>query len=145
MSNINGRSFLIVLSAVAVVYVSDASAQVTNAGILNNVTTQFHTQAASWAGVIQGYATWLFWTLGTISLVWTGGMLILKKADIGEFFAEFIRFCLFFGFFLWLLNNGTAIGSSIISSLIQVVRLPARRASLIHPALWILALIFLTK
>jgi len=120
MLKINGRSCLILLSAVAVAYVSDASAQVTNAGILNNVTTQFHTQAASWAGVIQGYATWLFWTLGTISLVWTGGTLILKKADIGEFFAEFIRFCLFFGFFLWLLNNGAAIGSAIISSLIQI-------------------------
>jgi len=120
MPNINGRSFLILLSTVLIAYASDASAQVTNAGILNNVTTQFHTQAASWAGVIQGYATWLFWTLGTISLVWTGGMLILKKADIGEFFAEFIRFCLFFGFYLWLLNNGAAIGSSIISSLIQI-------------------------
>ena len=50
-------------------------------------------------------ATWLFWTLGTISLAWTGGMLILRKADIGEFFAEFARFILFFGFYLWLLRK----------------------------------------
>lgn len=108
------------IMAVTFACASDASAQVTNAGILNNVTTQFHTQAASWASIMQGYATWLFWTLGTISLVWTGGTLILKKADIGEFFAEFIRFCLFFGFFLWLLNNAPAIGSAIINSLIMM-------------------------
>lgn len=114
------RTQLFVLMAVTLACSSNAAAEVTNAGILNNVTTQFHTQAASWAGVIQGHATRLFWTLGTISLVWTGGVLILKKADIGEFFAEFIRFCLFFGFFLWLLNNGAAIGNSIINSLIQI-------------------------
>lgn len=119
-NNINDRSCCMLLSAVILTYVSEASAQVTNAGILNNVTTQFHTQAASWAGVMQASASWLFWMLGTISLVWTGGTLILKKSDIGEFFAEFIRFCLFFGFFLWLLNNAPAIGSAIISSLIQI-------------------------
>ena len=120
VSKINSRVCSLLLQAWTVAYVSDASAQVTNAGILNNVTTQFHTQAASWAGIMQGYASWLFWTLGTISLVWTGGTLILKKADIGEFFAEFIRFCLFFGFYLWLLNNAPAIGSAIINSLIQI-------------------------
>ena len=119
-SKINGRACSLWLVAAAIIYASDASAQVTNAGILNNVTTQFHTQAASWSGVIQGYASWLFWTLGTISLVWTGGTLILKKSDIGEFFAEFIRFCLFFGFYLWLLNNAPAIGSAIINSLIMI-------------------------
>jgi type IV secretion system protein TrbL len=49
-------------------------------------------------------AMFLFWTLGTISLVFTFGFMALRKADIGEFFAEFIRFILFFGFFLWLLR-----------------------------------------
>ena len=88
--------------------------------ILNNVTDKFKEQAASWGGIITGYATWLFWTLGTISLVWTGGVLMLKKADIGEFFAEFFRFIMFFGFFLWLLRNAASIGSDIINSLIQI-------------------------
>ena len=30
----------------------------------------------------------------------------LRKADLAEFFAEFCRFILFFGFYLWLLRNG---------------------------------------
>lgn len=106
--------------AVVLVWSSEAIAQVSSSNILNNVTDQFQAQAASWGSIITSYATWLFWTLGTISLVWTGGTLILKKADIGEFFAEFIRYILFFGFYLWLLQNAPAIGTSIINSLIQI-------------------------
>ncbi|MCU7833406.1 MAG: type IV secretion system protein, partial [gamma proteobacterium symbiont of Lucinoma myriamae] len=39
-----------------------------------------------------------------------------KSADIGEFFAEFIRFTLFVGFFWWLLINGTNFSVDLISS-----------------------------
>lgn len=99
---------------------SPALAAVSSSNILSNVTDQFRSQALSWATIITGYATWLFWTLGTISLVWTGGTLILKKADIGEFFAEFIRFILFFGFFLWLLRNAADIGTAIIHSMMMI-------------------------
>jgi type IV secretion system protein TrbL len=91
-----------------------------SSNILNNVTDKFQSQASTWGGIITGYATWLFWLLGTISLVWTGGTLVLKRADIGEFFAEFIRFSVFFGFFLWLLQNAAGIGTAIINSLIQI-------------------------
>ena len=65
-------------------------------------------------------ATWLFWTLGTISFTWTMGMLALRKADIGDFFSEFIRFTLFFGFFYWLLQNGPYFAETIINSLRQI-------------------------
>jgi type IV secretion system protein TrbL len=97
-----------------------AMADVASSNILTNVTDQFHTQTATWGNVITGYATRLFWALGTISLVWTGSGLIFKKADIGEFFAEFIRFILFFGFYLWLLQNAPAIGTSIINSMVAI-------------------------
>jgi type IV secretion system protein TrbL len=99
---------------------SPALAAVSSGNILSNVTDQFRSQASSWGAIITGYATWLFWTLGMISLVWTGGTLILKKADIGEFFAEFIRFILFFGFFLWLLRNAADIGAAIIHSMMMI-------------------------
>lgn len=101
-------------------YACDAMAAISSGNILDSVTTQFYTQASLWGGIITGYATWLFWMLGTISLVWTGGTLTMKRADIGEFFAELVRFILFFGFFLWLLQNAPAIGTAIIHSLIQI-------------------------
>ncbi len=98
-------------------YSAGAAAQLTNQGLFDQVVTEFATRATSWQSVVMNAALWLFWTLGTISLVWTGGMMILRKADIGEFFAEFFRFIVFFGFFLWLLRNGPAFATSIIQSL----------------------------
>jgi type IV secretion system protein TrbL len=105
------------ISAVLLFYSAGAAAQLTNQGLLDQVVSEFATRAKGWQSVVMNAAMWLFWTLGTISLVWTGGMMILRKADIGEFFAEFFRFIMFFGFFLWLLRNGPDFASSIIKSL----------------------------
>lgn len=110
----------VLIGTALVLYSTGAAAQLTNQGMLDQVVTEFATRASSWQTVVLNAAMWLFWTLGTISLVWTGGMLILRKADIGEFFAEFFRFIMFFGFFLWLLRNGPSFASSIIRSLQQL-------------------------
>ncbi|MCP9340124.1 P-type conjugative transfer protein TrbL [Stutzerimonas xanthomarina] len=108
------------MGAILAVYTSAASAQLTNQGMLDQVVTEFATRASAWQTVVMSAATFLFWTLGMISLVITFGFMVLRKADIGEFFAEFIRFILFFGFFLWLLRNGPAIANSIIQSLARI-------------------------
>lgn len=47
-------------------------------------------------------------------------MMALRKADLGEFFAEFIRFTIFTGFFWWLLQNGPSFATSIMNSLRQI-------------------------
>ena len=107
----------VLTGAVLLFYSVGAAAQLTNQGLFDQVVTEFATRATSWQSVVMNAALWLFWTLGTISLVWTGGMMILRKADIGEFFAELFRFIMFFGFFLWLLRNGPAFATSIIQSL----------------------------
>lgn len=99
---------------------STASAQLSNQGILDQVLTDYATRAASWQTVIIDAASWLFWTLVVISMVWTFGMMALRKADIGEFFAEFVRFTIFTGFFWWLLINGPAFANSIIQSLARI-------------------------
>lgn len=101
-------------------YSTAASAQLTNQGMLDQVVTEFATRATSWQTVVMNAAMFLFWTLGTISLVFTFGFMALRKADIGEFFAEFIRFILFFGFFLWLLRYGPTFANSIIQSLARL-------------------------
>lgn len=92
----------------------------TQTGVLDQVIQEFVSRAAAWQGVVMAAATWLFWTLGTISFTWTMGMLALRKADIGDFFSEFIRFTLFFGFFYWLLQNGPYFAETIINSLRQI-------------------------
>ena len=85
--------------------------------MLDDALGLFRQSAAQWKQTIEKAAMYIFWTLGTISLVITYGTMLVRKADIGEFFAETIRFMLFFGFFLWLLQNGPAFANDIVNSL----------------------------
>lgn len=113
------KSILIIV-VIACFYTSSVYAQLSSDGLLDRVVNEFATRAISWQTIIMNAAMWLFWTLGTISLVWTFGFMALRKADIGEFFVEFIRFILFFGFMLWLLRNGPNFSESILKSLQQL-------------------------
>lgn len=94
-----------------------ASAAIEPDGVLDEVATRFLNESSAWGVKITEYATWLFWTLVVISMVWTFGMMALRKADIGEFFAEFVKFTITTGFFWWLLVNGPDFAMSIIDSL----------------------------
>lgn len=98
----------------------EAHAAIDNAGLLDSVLARYSAAAAGWAGAITAAATWLFWTLTVISMVWTFGFMAMRKADIGDFFAEFIRFTIFTGFFWWLLTNGPNFARSIMDGLRQV-------------------------
>lgn len=99
---------------------SPAFAAVDNAGILDNVLSRYSSAASAWASMVSARASWLFWTLVLISMIWTFGMMAMRKADLGEFFAEFVRFTIFTGFFWWLLVNGPTFAVSIINSLRQL-------------------------
>lgn len=101
-------------------YAVDAQAAIDNAGVFDNVLDRYSSAASSWASTIVAAATRLFWTLVVISMVWTFGMMALRKADIGEFFAEFVRFTIFTGFFWWALSNGPNFATSIYDSLRQL-------------------------
>ena len=95
----------------------------TNQSVLDQVVYKFWTKVKAWQNIIQGAAQRLFWTLVLISMVWTFGMMLLRKADIGDFFAEFTRFIIFTGFYFWLLTNavsGHNIAGTIIDSMQQL-------------------------
>ena len=65
----------------------------TNQSVLDQVIQKFGGKVKSWQNIIQSAAERLFWTLVIISMVWTFGMMLLRKADIGDFFAEFKWVC----------------------------------------------------
>jgi P-type conjugative transfer protein TrbL len=109
--------FCILLSAF---FPQHTQAAIGNADVLDNILVRYQTAATVWATVITQRASWLFWLLVMISMVWTFGLMALRRADLGEFFAEFIRFTVFTGFFWWLLINGPAFATSIIASLKQI-------------------------
>lgn len=89
----------------------------TSDDVMDNVLNRYATVASTWGSLMTTRATWLFWLLVVISMVWTFGLMALRKADIGEFFAEFIRFTMFTGFFWWLLMNGPRFATDIMTSL----------------------------
>lgn len=99
--------FFVTLMLIEPAMAEEAKQQLESSGVLNDVAKRFKEQASTWRPVIEAAATRLFWALATISMVWTFGMMALRKADIGEFFAEFVRFIMFTGFFWWLLTNAT--------------------------------------
>lgn len=114
----NSRSVVLLLWLA--LFALDARAAIDSSDVMDSVLTRYQSAVVGWAGVITGSASWLFWTLVLISMVWTFGMMLLRKADIGEFFAEFVRFTIFTGFFWWLLINGPAFADSIMASLRQL-------------------------
>ena len=100
-----------------IIHTPQAVAAIDGQGILDDVQNQFQTSALAWAKTLTARASWLFWVLALISMVWTHGMLLFRKADIAEFYGEFIRFIMFTGFFWWLLINGPQMAHDIISSM----------------------------
>ena len=92
-------------------------ATINGQNIFDDVESKYKTAASAWSSALTARASWLFWALSLISMVWTHGMLLFRKADIAEFYGEFIRFIVFTGFFWWLLSNGPQMAHDIISSM----------------------------
>ncbi len=113
---------LIAVSAAALVLASSgvARAQIDNSGVLDSALKHFRTAAQGWEQASLSAAMTLFWMLATISLVWTVGQLAVKRADLGELFAELIRYLLFIGFWAWMLQNGPAHARLIVDSMQQL-------------------------
>lgn len=108
------------LGVIAIVLLSDTAMaqELSSNNIMDDVLDRFHSAASTWGPAIEAAASRLFWTLVVISMVWTFGMMALRKADIGEFFAELVRFTIFTGFFWWLLTNATQ-GMNIAGTIVQ--------------------------
>lgn len=111
-----------------------AQAAIDSAGVLDSVTLRYQAATSTWASIISARASWLFWVLATISMVWTFGMMSLRKSDIGEFFAEFIRFTVTTGFFWWLLSNGPVMATGIMDSLRTIAGYATGNGFLLTPS-----------
>lgn len=108
---------LSVLGLMAVAYSATVTAAPMNADVVDSVMGKYQAAASAWGSVMVSYASWLFWGLALISMVWTFGMLALKNGGIQEALAEIVRFFTVLGFFWWILSNGPAIADSIVKSM----------------------------
>lgn len=107
---------------------------VTTPAIVSAILGKFQNAGQKWAGTLEAGAKSLFWILATISLSWTCISAGLRRADMGEFFAELTRFCFFTGLFFWLLVNGPAFGQDIINSLWEMGGQASGSGNAIYPA-----------
>jgi type IV secretion system protein VirB6/type IV secretion system protein TrbL len=120
MKSITGRQVLIFSLILGSLCISSQAQAADGTGVLNNIADRYQAQASAWQGAISAAATRLFWSLTLISMVWTFGMMALRKADIQEMFAELVRYLMFTGFFFFLLSNASAIAKAIMNSLTQL-------------------------
>lgn len=119
--SIHKNPFLTIVGVLCLILVvNNAFAEPITSDIYENVLDRFHNASRGWAAIILAHASRLFWTLVLISMVWTFGMMALRRADIGDFFAELVRFIIFTGLFWWFLLNGPSFGETIITSLRQI-------------------------
>ncbi|NML17016.1 P-type conjugative transfer protein TrbL [Azohydromonas caseinilytica] len=118
--SISHRPIAFLVLAALALYALDAHAAITSAGVLDRVLGRFRDAASGWADVFMTAATWLFWALAAISLAFTFGFMLLRRADLSEFFTELVRFIMTTGFFLWLMVNATDFVPRILNGLRQL-------------------------
>lgn len=90
-------------------------------GLLDDILGRYSAVASTWQTVITQYASYLFWSLVLISMVWMFAQMALQgDGSISSVLAEMVRFFVTIGFFYWLLINGPAISIAIQDSLRQL-------------------------
>lgn len=110
-------TYLIVFFLIGFAMSAHAQSGMDSRDLLDNILYRFSSTASTWSQTILSYARYLFWSLALISMVWTYGLMSLRRADIQEFMAETVRFLVVVGFFYWILDNGPAIATAIIDSM----------------------------
>lgn len=76
--------FLLLAGSTLCLHAPEAIAALSGQGILDQVATKYFQEASKWQGAMMNAALFLFWTLGTISVVWTGVQMVFRQADPGE-------------------------------------------------------------
>jgi type IV secretion system protein TrbL len=109
--------------AVAIVFGLLAASPAAAAGMntmMADVQSQFQGKLATVGNAMSAAAKGIFWSLATISFVWSMAQLALKAADIGEILTELIRFTVVTGIFWFILQNGAGMGMAIAQSFDQL-------------------------
>jgi P-type conjugative transfer protein TrbL len=88
--------------------------------LVTSIVDLFKSGNTTWATKIQSAAGRLFWSLALISVVWNFGALLLRRADLSEFFFEILSFIFFSGLFYWFLTN-TFIGNGNHDDLVNAI------------------------
>jgi type IV secretion system protein TrbL len=107
---------LLLSALILVCLLLPARADVSGPDALNGLMKAYEGAAAGWQSSMLNAAESIFWKLALISLVWTFGIMVVAKADLGSIVAELLRYIIFTGFGWWILLNAPQFGGFILSS-----------------------------
>lgn len=94
-----------------------AAMEASESGLVEQIMTRFLNSSETWEPTLYDHASYIFWFLVTVTMVYRFGMLAIQRADAQSFFSEALRFIIITGIFFALLVHGTNIGDAIIKSL----------------------------
>lgn len=114
------KALITLLSLLFLLTFSTHASAAMDQNVMDQVLTKYQNAASAWSGVMIKYATWLFWSLVLISMVWNFTMLLLQGEGLTAVLAEMVKFFTVTGFFFWILINGPAMSMAIIKSMWQI-------------------------
>lgn len=100
---------IFILGFISYAYADNATNIINGGNLFDKFLKEYHDKKEIWQNASMEAATWLFWSLATISLVWTFGMMLFRKADFSELFVELFRFVFFTGLYWYLLQNAPSL------------------------------------
>lgn len=137
---------IIFLGVVLFFSINAYAGQLDSSGLLDTLLDKYQQVASTWVAVITNYASWLFWGLVLISMVWTFGITAIKGGGLQDLLAEIVRFFAVNGFFYYLLINGPAISKSIVDSMRELAANALGTSAGISPSSIVdMAFLILTK
>lgn len=96
--------FLLIFILINLIFIDIACAEVP-ANVLNRTADDFKVAMASWDQSVRNAASYLFYALLTISMVWRLGMMAIKGGQINDLFIDLIRTIMIAGLFTWLVQE----------------------------------------
>lgn len=127
------RKLELVFIAIAIVLLASAPAFAQQGAVLTTLENQVSAAAKGWETTIMNAARSLFWILAGIEVGIAAVWLAINAASLDAWFAELVRRILFIGLFAFILDQGPALGRTIVDSLYQIGAgggRPRRRTSL---------------
>lgn len=120
LSRYSGKHFIILVMLLSLFIYSSSASAAMDQGVLDTVLQKYQAAVSGWSTVMIKYASWLFWSLALMSMVWTFGMMAMQGDGLNTALAEIVRFFAVTGFFWYLLLKGPEISMSIIKSMSQI-------------------------
>lgn len=114
------RKVVLALAGTAALLMATSAFAADSSGMLDQILGKYKSAASGWSSAISTAATFIFWSIALMSMIWTFGIHALRRADFGDTFVELIRFITPLGFFWWLVLNGPAISTAILDGMRQL-------------------------